>query len=425
MVSRKATAALAAAALSTLVTCTSIRAQTTQPASADQPKLLQEAPAAVAAEPDRRPIMQALNYAGIAQPLEKARINIFGHAEAGYTQNFDSPESGLNFGRVFDFKSNQLMFNQLDLTVERTLDPTKWDVGGRMEWIYGEDAGTIHSNGLFDWYELQRAKGDSHNSPTDQWDLNQLYADFGVPLSEGLRIRVGKYVTPMGYETINPTTNPFYSHSYLFGFAIPFTQTGVIATYQYNDNWTFEGGVFRGWEQSWEDNNDAVSFDGRVAFTSTDKKLSLIGQFVTGPEEPDDSRDYRTVFDMVASYAFTDKFTLAANSDFGWEGAAAPDGGTAYWYGIAGYAGYKLNDYVTLNARAEWFRDEEGVRIGIAGNYYELTLGATIHPFPHDRWGKNLLVRPEIRGDWSNNDVYNDGDNSSMYTAAIDVIYLF
>ena len=61
--------------------------------------------------------------------------------------------------------------------------------------------------------------------------------------------RLGKFVTLLGQEAINPTGNALYSHSYLFGFAIPFTQTGVLVTYALNDKFTIDAGITRGWNQ--------------------------------------------------------------------------------------------------------------------------------------------------------------------------------
>src|SRR5687768_9970210 len=107
-------------------------------------------PAAPSAQ--RRPLMQLLERHDLAGPLDDARIRVFGHVEGGYTFNPDDPAGDLNVGRVFDAEANQFVFNQLDLAVERTVNPsrTEWDVGGRVEFLYGGDARFIHSNGMFD-----------------------------------------------------------------------------------------------------------------------------------------------------------------------------------------------------------------------------------------------------------------------------------
>jgi len=379
----------------------------------DTPLYLADAPA-----PDRRPLMALLNEAGIAEPLEKLKIDIFGHIEGSYTYNFDRPDSGINPIRVFDFEHDEPLLNQLNLTVERAVDASqrKWDIGGRMEWIYGADAGLIHSFGLFDWYDGPR-------KPENQWDLNQLYLDLAIPVGNGLLVRGGKWVTLLGYETINPATNPFYSRSILFGFAIPFTHTGILLSYPLNDNWLIEGAIVRGWDQ-WEDVNDGVSFIGKVGWSSSDKKHGVIAQFITGPEQPDNESNYRTVFDFIFTTAVTDKLSFAVNADIGFEDDALGSR-DAQWYGIAGYVSYVLNEMFTLNGRAEWFRDDDGARTGVDADYYELTAGVSIRPFHGHKIGKHFVIRPELRGDFSNEDVFDDGSSSSQFTAAVDAIFEF
>ena len=63
-----------------------------------------------------------LDRAGLAAPLDKAHINIYGHVEGSYTYNFDNPRSGQNPFRLFDFEDEKLLMNQLDLTIERRVD---------------------------------------------------------------------------------------------------------------------------------------------------------------------------------------------------------------------------------------------------------------------------------------------------------------
>jgi hypothetical protein len=361
------------------------------------------------------PIMTGLDKIGLAKPLKDANFNIFGHVEGSYTYNFNPPPGDLNSGRVFDVDHNEVILNQLDLTIERTIaDPKKFDLGGRMEWIYGGDARFIHSNGLFDHHL------DDASPPDNQWDLNQLYLDVSLPLGNGVRLRVGKFVTLLGQETINPLGNALYSHSYLFGYAIPFTHTGIMATYTVSPNWTFEGGVFRGWEQ-WEDNNDAVSFHLKGAYTSDDGKLGITLNLVTGPEQTDDEDDYRTVIDLIVSYKLAPDLSLAANADYGFENGV-PGLGDAQWYGVAVYATYTLSASVDLNGRAEWFRDDDGSRIGIAADFFEVTLGATIKPFSSDPLGQNLRLRPELRWDHASRDFFDGGARQNQLTAALDVI---
>jgi hypothetical protein len=391
-----------------------------------QPTYLDEttpAPAAAEAAPaptPDKPLMGLLKSAGIGNALADANINIYGFVEGSYNYNFMSPANDVNVGRVFDTQSNRFRMNQLDLTVERTVDATKgkFDVGGRMEWIYGSDAGFIHSFGLFDYYNAPL-------DPINQVDLNQAYVDFALPFGGGLNIRAGKFVTLLGAETINPTSLPFYSRSYLFGFAIPFTHTGVLGTYHINDKWIIDAGVVRGWEDSTKDKNTAPSYLGRVTYVAS-KDASFYLSGITGPEMADNTRDFRTVIDLVATWQATEALKLTANADYGRESNAAPDGSDAQWYGVALYGAYKINDYVTANIRGEWFRDEDGTRLGLgATSVYEGTVGVTITPAPNSDVWKNLMIRPELRWDHSSDDIFNGGTDKDQVTAAVDVIFQY
>src|SRR5213078_5190987 len=84
-------------------------------------------------------------------------------------------------------------------------------------------------------------------------------------------------------------------------------------------------------------------------------------------------------------------------------------GDSAMWWGIAGYAGYKISPELGLNGRLEWFHDDDGARTGVDGiNLYEITVGLNVKPFAKDRWGQYLQFRPEIRWDLSSDDVFGD-----------------
>jgi hypothetical protein len=50
----------------------------------------------------------------------------------------------------------------------------------------------------------------------------------------GIDLKAGQYPTPLGYETIDPSTNLFYPHSYIFQFGLPFKHTGALTTTRVN-----------------------------------------------------------------------------------------------------------------------------------------------------------------------------------------------
>ena len=100
-------------------------------------------------------------------------------------------------------------------------------------------------------------------------------------------------------------------------------------------------------------------------------------------------------------------------------------GSVARSYGVAHYLSYILNDYATGVWRAEWFRDCDGVRLtGVCANFYEMTWGVNVTPWPNHKVLKNLVFRPEFRWDFADQPVFG-GDREYQLTAAMDVIFKF
>ena len=257
--------------------------------------------------PDR-PLMALLHKEGI----NTGDIQIYGFFEGGYTASASNPPGGTIDGRVFDYKNEEIILNQADLSIEKVVDAGaaakdgKWNIGGKVEWLYGTDPAVIHSNGL-NFYG-----GDSPQaSPEYQFDLTQAYVDIAVPVGNGLLVRaVSSSRCSARKRSTRPATS-LYSHSYLFGYAINFTETGVLGTYALNDKTTVTAGITRGWEQSTKDNNDVIDYTGQVKYVFSDKVTGIVS-FITGPEEDDNNSQYRTVFDGILTYAASDKWSFAA-----------------------------------------------------------------------------------------------------------------
>jgi hypothetical protein len=370
---------------------------------------------AVAAAP-RPLLMSALDQTGIGQALDSARINIYGHIEASYTWNFDTPAQNINIGRVFDIKHNDPEVNQADLNVERLVDLTshQFDIGGRLELMYGTDARFIHSSDFF-------SGQDFFHGPEYQFDIPQVYLDFGVPVGDGLRIRVGKFLF---FKQIDPNASVFYSHSFTFGAALPFTLTGVSALYNINDQLNVEGGISRGWGQTLTDNNGSIDGFGRIRYTPSDKTNVTLA-FIAGPEDDGDNSHYRDAVDLTLTQALADNLTFLLDSVYGNDAAGSLTGANANWYGTAGYLVLKLNDNLSLAGRGEWYRDEEAFTTGIAQNLFEATVGVTVTPFPADSIGSFFKVRPEVRYDYSSRGYFDGLTKHDQLTAAVDAIFNF
>ena len=399
-------------------------------------------------EPDERGLlMQGLDRAGIGGVLDDARIRVSGYIEGSYTYNPDPTDAGtfgdINLDRLFDFEANELLLNQINLTVERPvqLSGEQWDVGFRTEVIYGADARWLQANGLnFYGTALRTNTGfQLQPDPENQFALFQAYVDVGVPVGEGLRLRVGKFASFFG-GTVDPNLNTFYSRSLLFSTTHPLALTGVLATYSPTERLTFDVGFSRGWEQALEDNNDAIDVLARVGYILNDR-TGLTLAAITGPEQDDNNSDYRTLVEATMIHRASDRLRVVLTGSYGHEAHFEeefidPDGfpaevdlRDARWYAVAGYTNYEIQEGLMFNARLEFLRDEKGFATGEAGNVLSGTLGLTVVPFVNDRVWNNFKVRPEVRLDWSPDTRYGedltDLDSHDQLTFAVDAIFTF
>jgi hypothetical protein len=344
--------------------------------------------------------------------FDNMRLKFGGWVAQSYTFNTDSPSDRLNAARVFDDRSNDYRFNQFLVYFERELSDGKdFDIGGRVELMYGSDARFIHQKGL----------ADNIDDNTVQFDPVQFYALLRAPIGNGLTFKVGKYATTLGAEVINAPDNALFSRSYLFGYAIPFTHTGVQANYPISDNLGIYYGLVKGWDV-WNDNNNALSHMIGIYGSSPDEKFSHWVNLITGPEADDNSSDYRTVLDIGLGYLWTERLSQTINIDYGIEKDAAPGGGDAGWWGIANYFTYTFNPELASTLRFEYFRDDDGTRLGYSADMYEVTFGLDIRP----EGLTNVRFRPEIRWDHAAGATpFDGGSDGDQVTLAMDIIFTF
>lgn len=370
----------------------------------------------------QRPLMQALGQTSFGQALTNARINIFGYIEGSYEYNFDHPRPfpgvPLNNAHLLDvFQHDKVYLNQVNLTIERTVDLAshQFDIGGRVEGVFGQDARFIHANGLLD-HQQGSNPGATPPQPGGeyQFDLYQAYVDIGIPLGNGVRVRAGKFSF---FKPINPNSSVFYTHNIAYAATFPYTNTGVTVMYPFSDTFSVEGGISRGWDQASKDNNGAI--DGLVRATWSPSETSrLIASVICGPELAHDDSDYTTLADITFKQGFGENFAVFVDALYGHQvhpifgnfpGSILPARGmtslgAANWYGVSTDAIYSLNEYLDLAIRGEWFRDEEGyLTRGMepGQNLYEATVGATVYPLAGTAFGRNFQIRPEVRYDYA------------------------
>jgi len=376
-----------------------------------------------------------------ASPTPAPRFTISGWIDGGITFNPDSPRDNQNFGRLFDDRANEPLLNQAVITFERVLaaQPGEFDWGFKAQFMFGSDARYIHSLGLLD---------SVMKTSLYQPDIVEAYVSLHLSLltERGVDVKLGKWVTLEGAETIDPRTNVFYSHTYIFNFGIPFNHTGALFTV-HTTNWLdLMAGVTRGVNTSVEDNNDSPAFDGGVGLNLNEGKLVVSASTHIGPETPNNNSALRYLNDITVTWKIRDKLTSITDMNYARDDLANADG-----FGVAQYFTYAITDKVTAKIRGEIWRDDKGFFVAqfadphdpvraldgeatidprtIGGGrttYGALTVGLDIKPaVPKPLTG--LTIRPELRVDHSLNGTrsFNDSKDQTLFTAAVDAIITF
>ena len=356
-------------------------------------------------------------------------ITVNGLVSTSTTYNFNRPSDNKNQLRIFDIDANSLNLDLLSLTIHH--EPALGEAGFRADISVGPNIPRlIHSAGM--------ANGD--------WDLTQAYVSYNAPIGSGLHIDAGKFIAPAGYEYLDryDGLNDNASHSFLFGYAVPVTTTGLRITYPFTDIFSACAMVVNGWDNS-VDNNKAKTLCLQLSVLPSPTS-SFILCVMRGAEKPGNVTDMRSLLDLVTTFKIGERITIGFNADYGFEQndllaspisdttEPSPDGsiyGDAQWVGAAGYARLTLSDKFAFILRAEVFDDEQGVRTGTSQILHEYTLTPEWKPTQH------LTIRGDLRVDNSTKDVFISNPDmrgtdftthtwvTSQPTASINMLYSF
>jgi Putative beta-barrel porin-2, OmpL-like. bbp2 len=376
-------------------------------------------------------------------------VHIHGLVDVPYEYNINQPNTsggskgGLNAVstggsvnqlRVFDTEAQGFNLQQFNLHLDRT---DTGGVGFVTELNFGQVANVLRAS-------TRESNINPGTVSNDVIDLTQAYMTYTVPLGSGISLDLGRFVTLLGAEVI-PVYNTYgsadynISRSFLFGFGVPFTHTGLRASYTYNQFLGATVGVNNGWDDV-SDNNDGQTVEAELSLNTGDRlgenqSLALLLNGIYGPEQVNRGSSRRWAIDPVLTYKTPIKglqligeylyaqetgpvsilpaysshgnpLCISIPGNFCSPGpgfTAGPNGTITHphavsWNGAAGYVVYDLNDNVEFAVRGEYFEDPNGARTGLSQLLGEVT-GTLNYKVP---LVTGLLARLEYRHDESN-----------------------
>ena len=352
-------------------------------------------------------LAQAARAPTLSQVLDASGISMSGYLDVGYTRADRNIETGTGVStRVFDSQNNSFALHQFGLSVSKL---PRQGFGGLVNVTVGSDAQVIHS-------VPEPAGGGS------VFDVTQAYAQYA---GRELTLIAGKYATLHGTEVIWSPSNTNVSRSILFG-AIPFTHTGVRATWALSDTVSLIGGVNNGWDQLTDANRDKTVELGATLNPIRPLNISISGYSGKEPAPlPTSASGTRTSINAVGSYNINRALSVGAELLNVSQDIPAGGGATTSrkYTGLAGYGSYMFTPKLRGVARVEQFDDKDGLHFGVAGTKYrELT--ATGAYLASD----SFEARAELRQDKATNAVFRDfngATSKTLMTIAVQGLYKF
>ena len=314
-----------------------------------------------------------------------------------YMLDFNHPAPGsLVTGRAFDVKSDSFSLSLLELNINRAVTKAS-PLGFTATVTLGKTADIVNATepGGVNTYKY----------------LQQLYATY---LFGKTTVDFGKFVTMMGYEVIESSSNDNYSRGLLFTYAIPFYHMGLHITQPVSSTLTAQFHIVNGWNDV-EDENGGKSLGTQLNWTPN-SKVNLILNWMGGDEGAPTNgggigfatpgiRNTQTL-DFVGVFNVTPLMKLGMNVDYA---SAKGKGGASSgnWSGEALYARYQMPRGNAIALRMEHFEDPNGLRTGFDQNMNEITFTM------EHVWRSDLITRLEFRHDHAGaNGFFNTGSGS-------------
>jgi len=389
------------------------------------------------------PLTRALYDGPFGETIRDSRIKAYGWVNGSYNW---STANNSNQPTSYWIVPRSVILEQAVLRFEREADTVQTnhvDVGFRFTSLYGSNYRYMTSGG---WFSQQLLKGNQRYG----YDSTEVYIDTYLPwIAQGLILRVGRWVATPDIEVQFAPDNYMATHSLQFTFDT-YTQTGVMATLMLSKQWTVQGAVHSGtdmapWYQGatptgmlgvrWvaRDNNDSAYVVLNNVNTAKFRHFEVNGQ----PAGHDNFNYVVGTWQHRFSQAVHSKITgiymwqqdavvggtpiIGSMSSFGGGGSkGATLSGFSSTYGLLNYTMVQIapRDFITV--RNEWWRDERGMRSGVAGHYSTHAIGLT------HQLNDIVMIRPEIG--WYRcytAPVFDQGRDKDLFLAGADMTFRF
>ena len=322
------------------------------------------------------------------------------YLQGGYNFNGNGPGQPNDF-HLLDYRSNAITLDFLQFLLEKETSLSH-PIGFRLNACGGQEARVIHATHL-----------GTFRNPVD---LTELYLRYKAPVGSGLDVEVGKFLTPCGLEYTYAIDDPNYSRSFQYNYAGPLTHTGLRLKYDFTPAFNTTLYAVNGWDTV-SSSNAGKTLGLALNYTPMDEASFSLNTFV-GPQQSHNTQNDRLLVDFIAAFKPAKDWLLLFNYDYGSE-ENVPGIGNVHWRGFEGVVRRQLGERFAVALRAESFEDPSGVRTGVPQTLKSVTFT------PEIKLPLDLILRPEIRQDWSNARSFANGTRKSQLIFGLGVLYQY
>ena len=295
--------------------------------------------------------------------------------DAYYAYNFNKPrpsaafpaaQSSQNNLRAYDWHANQLDLSLAEITIKHVRKETSFVVDLDFGQFADLNAQTVN---------LAASGGPSTGTPNEATKhIGQAVFTYTPAAAPAWVFELGKMPTHVGLELMKSKDNWNYSRSALFTFGGPLWHTGMHLGYTPVANQFAIGAyLYNGWNTVY-DNNFIPTYGLQMKWTPNDK-FTWIYNYLGGPEQDNNSSNWKQVHETNISYTLTPTLSVATDFLYGKEKAAVADGLDKAWYGFQLGAKWQTGQTYYLSPRFEIYRDSHGYTLGGVGQtLYTYTL---------------------------------------------------
>jgi len=342
-------------------------------------------------------------------------MDLSGYVDGYFTYNHNRPASDANYNYNFN-DLDQFNLEAAKVTLNHDPDP----IGAHVDVLFGRTNTLIQGNGLGVNY------------------IEQAYLSVKPAKAKGFELDFGQFATSAGQEVIETMNNWSYSHGILFTDAIPYYHFGIRTSMPVTKSWTAGVQVVNGWNNV-TDNNGGVT----IGLTSSvvKPKFTWNTNYYVGPENsgitPNSSfpvsagtqKGYRNLIDTTLLLTPNAKFNMYVNYDYTQNHTpafpacsscetSAIRATSRHVQGVAVSARGQVTGNAALVARYEYFADQ-GPNFTLVGPYTAIGTGTKqkLNEFTATYEYKcpaGLLFRAEYRVDWSDQKVFNYGNDANL-----------